>query len=84
MQGDGLQSGGSYNGYQQAFQTVAAGLGAIIGGIAANRTVEDLRIDYDDVVVESTNVDNQQLFIAIAAILLLGAAVYLVIKAFRK
>lgn len=84
MQGDGMQSGSSYNGYQQAFETVGAAVGVVIAGVAANRHVKDLGIDYDDVVVESTNVDNQQLFIAVAAIFLLMGSVYLVIKSFRK
>lgn len=79
--GDGLQSGG---GYQQALDTVGGGIGIIFGNIAANKNVRDLSIDYDDVVVESTNVDNQQVSIAIAALLLLSLTVYLMIRQFRK
>ncbi len=79
--GDGLQSGG---GYQQALNTVAGGIGIIFGNIAANKNVRDLSIDYDDVVVESTNVDNQQVSIAVATLLLLSLTVFLMIKQFRK
>jgi hypothetical protein len=79
--GDGLQSGG---GYQQALNTVGGGIGIIFGNIAANKNVRDLSIDYDDVVVESTNVDNQQVSIAVATLLLMSLTVFLMIRQFRK
>lgn len=81
MIGDGLQSGG---GYQQAMNAVGEGVGIIFGNIAANKNIRDLSIDYDDVVVESTNVDNQQVIIAVATLLLLTLTVYLMIRQFRK
>lgn len=76
-----MQSGG---GYQQALNAVGGGIGIIFGNIAANKNVRDLSIDYDDVVVESTNVDNQQVSIAVATLLLLSLTVFLMIRQFRK
>ncbi len=73
----GMQSGASY---QQAVGSVTNMVSAIFGSVAANKSVEDLSINYDDVVVESTHVDSQQIVIGIAAIFLLGYSIYLVIK----
>lgn len=73
----GMQSGMTY---QQSVGQVTNLVSSIFGSIAANKSVEDLNIDYDDVVVESTHVDSQQLVIGIAALAMLGYSIYLVIK----
>ena len=73
----GMQSGG---GYQQAIGGVTNMFGAIFGQVAANKSVRDLNINYDDVVIESTHVDKQQVIIAIATIVLFGYSLYLAFK----
>tara|TARA_R110001599_G_scaffold129074_2_gene303168 strand:- start:14378 stop:14614 length:237 start_codon:yes stop_codon:yes gene_type:complete len=73
----GMQSGGSY---QQAVGGVSNMAGAIFGQIAANKSITDLNINYDDAVIESTSVDSQQLVIAIASVTLFGYSLYLAFK----
>lgn len=73
----GMQSGGAY---QQAIGGVVGMASAIFGSVAANKSIQDLNINYDDLVVESTHVDSQQLVIGIAALVLLIFSIYLVAK----
>lgn len=73
----GMQSAGTYQ------QLIAGGVSVfsgIFGGLAANKSVDSLNINYDDVVVESTHVDSQQVIIGVAALVMLGFSIYLAIK----
>ena len=72
-----MMSGG---GYQAAIGGVTNMATAIFGSVASNKSVRDLSINYDDVVVESTHVDSQQLVIGIAALFLFAYSIYLLFK----
>jgi hypothetical protein len=73
----GMQSGADY---QAAIGGVTNMATAIFGSVASNKSVRDLSINYDDVVVESTHVDSQQLVIGIAVLVLFTYSIYLVVK----
>ncbi len=73
-----MQSGGSYQANVPAVVTDM--FGAIFGSIAANQNVRDLSINYDDVVIESTHVDSQQLMIGVVTVALFIYAIYLLFR----
>ena len=80
----GLMSGGDYSnasgGEAQAIKAVVQGASIIFGQVFANRNVQDLSINYDDVVAEDIHRDNRSLLFALAAIALTIAVAYILFK----
>lgn len=56
------------------------GASIIFGQVLANRSLQDLRISYDDVVAEDIHRDNRSIMVAVIAALLAIAVAYVIVK----